>query len=641
MFQSPFGSKTATKTIPENSEVVFVSDMFASDYVGGAELTSQSLIDSAPFKVATLRSREVTTELLEQGHQKYWIFGNFSDLNKELIPTIVANMTYSVLEYDYKYCKWRSPQKHEAAENSPCDCHNSLEGKMVSAFLHGAKSLWWMSEKQMEYYHSIYPFLEENENVVLSSVFDDAFFLSVKMLKEKYKNTERKGWIVLGSTSWVKGADTAEKWCKDNNKEYEIVWNLPYDQVLEKLAQAEGFVYLPTGWDTCPRMVIEAKLLGCELVLNENVQHKDEIWFTSDDEFDTQAYLYAARERFWNSIKNEMDWQPKISAYTTTLNCNDNGYPWKECIESMLGFANQVVVVDGGSSDGTWEHLEKWSDSEERLEVFRIERDWNHTRFAVFDGLQKAEARSRCVGDFCWQQDADEIIHENDYSKIVDLCKNFPKQVDIVSLPVVEYWGGKEKVRLDVTPWKWRLSRNSDHITHGIPKQLRKTDEEGNLYAGLGTDGCDYIHKETYEVLPHASFYTPEVDQGRQIALSGDQKVLNDYQEWFSRNIEMLPSVHHYSWFDLSRKIKLYRNYWSQHWQSLYDIPQEDTPENNMFFDKSWKDVSDKDINNLASRLKNEMGGWVFHSRVDFSKPTPHISLSVSHPKVMNDYIGE
>ena len=90
-------------------------------------------------------------------------------------------------------------------------------------------------------------------------------------------------------------------------------------------------------------MVIEAKLLGCELVLNENVQHKDEIWFTSDDEFDTQAYLYAARERFWNSIKNEMDWQPKISAYTTTLNCNDNGYPWKECIESMLGFANQVV----------------------------------------------------------------------------------------------------------------------------------------------------------------------------------------------------------------------------------------------------------------------------------------------------------
>ena len=47
--------------------------------------------------------------------------------------------------------------------------------------------------------------------------------------------------------------------------------------------------------------------------------------------------------------------------------------------------------------------------------------------------------------------------------------------------------------------------------------------------------------------------------------------------------IENLPGVHHYSWYDLERKINTYKNYWSQHWQSLYNITQEDTPENNMF----------------------------------------------------------
>jgi glycosyltransferase involved in cell wall biosynthesis len=386
-------------------------------------------------------------------------------------------------------------------------------------------------------------------------------------------------------------------------------------------------------------MVIEAKLLGCKLILNDNVQHKNEIWFETDDPFNTEAYLYAARERFWSSIKSTMEWAPMISGYTTTLNATKNEYPWKQCIQSLLALSDEVVVVDGGSTDGTWEDLEAWSTEEEKLRVYKVERDWTHPRFAVFDGLQKAEARKRCIGEFCWQQDADEVVHESDYKKIRSLTRNFPSQVDLVSLPVIEYWGGPEKVRLDVTPWKWRLSRNNPEITHGIPQSLRRYDDSGNLYAAPGTDGCDYIHVDTHESIPHASFYTPEVEHGRQLALDGNEEVLVNYEEWFSKNVEVLPSVHHYSWFDLSRKIKLYRDYWSQHWQSLYDIEQKDTSENNMFFDKPWSEVTNDDIDALSSRLKNELGGWVFHEKVDFSKPTPHISLSQGHPKVMNDVI--
>ena len=98
---------------------------------------------------------------------------------------------------------------------------------------------------------------------------------------EEQRGKDRKGWLVLGSNSWVKGAGTAEQYCKDNGLDYEVVWNLPYQELLRKLSQAEGFVYLPSGWDTCPRMVIEAKLLGCQLIINDNVQHAREDWFTS------------------------------------------------------------------------------------------------------------------------------------------------------------------------------------------------------------------------------------------------------------------------------------------------------------------------------------------------------------------------
>ena len=640
MYQSPFGDQNSTHQsieIPEDIEVIVVSDMFLEDYAGGAEMTLQALIDSAPFKCYKLHSKHVNMSLLETHQSKFWLFGNFSNMNLELVPTIVANLDYSIIECDYKYCRYRSPEKHQTNELKPCDCHESMHGKIISAFFYGAKSLWWMSEAQMNKYILHFPFLENRPNVVLSSVFDEAFFLTVKLLREKYDNQKREGWVVLGSPSWVKGYDNAMEWCKKNDITPTVLWGKPYEEVLETLATAEGFVYLPSGADTCPRMVIEAKLLGCKLELNKFVQHKDEIWFDTNDPFDTEAYLYAARERFWTAIKADMNYSPTISGYTTTLNCIQNKYPWRQCIKSMLGFSDEVVVVDGGSSDGTWEELENWSKEEPKLKIHKVERDWNHPRFAVFDGQQKAEARSRCVSEFCWQQDADEVVHENDYDKIKQLVRNFPPQVDLVSLPVVEYWGSSEKVRMDVNPWKWRISRNKDGITHGIPDQLRMTDGDGNLYAGVGTDGCDYINIDTHQVIPHASFYNGEAHSLRMAGLAGDKDSIENYQKWFQLNVSMLPGVHHYSWYDLNRKIKTYRDYWSKHWQSLYDIKQEDTPENNMFFEKAWSDVSEEDISNMSNRLANEMGGWVFHSRVDFSRPTPHLTLDIDQPEVMKE----
>ena len=637
---SPFHNAVISH-ISDDTDIVFVSDMFVEDYRGGAELTSEALISSSPFNICKIHSRDLNMQLLEEGHEKHWIFGNYANMNHELIPSIVGNLNYSILEYDYKYCKWRSPEKHHASEETPCDCHNNIQGKMISAFMYGANDLWWMSEKQMERYHTIFPFLEEKNNVVLSSVFDEQFWLTLKILREKYENVERKGWIVLGAASWIKGAEQAKQWCEEQNHDYEVLWDVAYETVLEKLAQAEGFVYLPRGGDTCPRMVIEAKLLGCQLHLNDYVEHTNEIWFDTDDMFDTEAYLYAARERFWNGIKHSMSWSPALSGYTTTLNCIDQNYPFEASIQSMLGFCDEVVVVDGGSSDGTWKLLEEWAKKEERLKPFRNERDWSHPRFAVFDGEQKAYARSKCVGQFCWQQDSDEIVHEKDYEKIHELLKAFPSQVDIICLPVVEFWGGEEKIRMDVNPWKWRLTKNKPHVTHGIPKQFRKYDDDDNLYAALGTDGCDYIHAETGESLAHASFYNSDAHNLRVHALGGNEEAFNTYQDWFGRNVEMLPSVYHYSWYDLERKIRTYRDYWSGHWQSLYNIAQEDIPENNMFFEKAWKDVSEQDISALAHKLKEHMGGWVFHERVDFSKPTRHLELDITHPGVMRETASE
>jgi len=72
-------------TLSEESKIVFVSDFFIDDYVGGAELTTDAIIKSCPVKYDTLKSNEVTMELLRSGYEKYWVFGNFANLNFDLI----------------------------------------------------------------------------------------------------------------------------------------------------------------------------------------------------------------------------------------------------------------------------------------------------------------------------------------------------------------------------------------------------------------------------------------------------------------------------------------------------------------------------------------------------------------------------
>ena len=632
--QNVFGESPPKIEIPEDCQIVFVSDLFAMDHLGGAELTTEAIITSSPYGVFRLHSKNVSLKTLEQGHGKHWVFGNFASMDLNLIPTIIGNMNYSIVEYDYKYCRYRSPEKHLSAEGKDCNCNNEENGKLISAFYYGSKSIWWMSINQMKKYHEMFPFLSGVNNAVLSSVFDESFFIKTKELVEKSRGKEREKWLVIGSTSWIKGTQDAERHCQENDLDYEIVWNLAYDEMLEKMSQSEGLVFLPKGADTCPRTVIEAKLLGCNIITNENTQHASEPWFSTDDATVTFNYLYSARNRFWSGIKSILEYDPTISGYTTTYNCVDQKYPFAESIESLLGFCDQVVVVDGGSSDGTWEQLQKLSEKHQDLIIHQQTRDWSYPRFAVYDGLQKALARSICTGEFCWQQDSDEIVHEDDYKKIKLLVKEFPRNIDLLALPVIEYWGGSEKVRIDVTPWKWRMSRNRPHITHGIPAELRVFDDEGRLHSKPGTDGCDYIRSDTFEPIPFANFYAQDAHEIRLKSFE-DKESLSKYESWVRAISDNLPCVHHYSWFDLNRKIRTYRDYWSRHWQSLYDIAQEDTPENNMFFDKPWSDVTEDEIDSLASRLSSDMGGWIFHNKIDFDKPTPWITLNTGHPRVI------
>ena len=55
-----------------------------------------------------------------------------------------------------------------------------------------------------------------------------------------------------------------------------------------------------------------------------------------------------------------------------------------------------------------------------------------------------------------------------------------------------------------------------------------------------------------------------------------------------------------------------------------------------MFFDKPWVDVTDEEITSLASRLEEELGGHVFHSKVDWNNPNPYLEITINEDENSN-----
>ena len=624
----------------EEADIIFVADLFTDEYSGGAELTTEALFGTSPYKTYKLKSSELTEQQIQQGVNKTWIFFNFSQMNLKLIPMIVANLYYFITEYDYKFCKYRSIELHKKETGEACNCHNEDYGKFISSFFAGAEKIFWMSDKQKEKYQERFPFLTNKKSIRLSSVFDIKDLEQIESLrKARIKNGTNGKWAIIGSNSWIKGVVESKKKLESflgEGEEYDFLSNLPYSDLLRTLSEYEGFCFQPLGGDTCPRIVIEASLLGLQLLINENVQHLGEEWFSKEPD-KIESYLLDGHKRFWDEIERHLNREIKLSGYTTIRNVISSDYPWEQSIKSLLGFCDEVIVLDGGSDDGSYEKINEWSKKDPRLIVKQFNRDWNDPRFAMFDGKNKALARTLCTGNWLWQQDVDEIVHENDYKKIKSLCRQMPKSLNLLCLPVIEYWGQNKKVRIDVNPWKWRLSRNDTHITHGIPAQHRRYDKNGNVFS-IGSDGCDYIHNDNYQPISNSTFYTPELHQLRLSALSNDEKSLKSYENYMNQVVNQLPGVYHYSWYDIKRKIYTYKNYWSKHWTSMYNKKLNDTSENNMFFNKPWSTVSDEEIEEMAKKMENDLGGWIFHSKIDFSKKTPWIEIQRSEPELSKEW---
>ena len=280
-----------------SKKIIFVSDLFIEDYRGGAELTTEAFIRSMPImhQAAKINCSKLTKEIIDEHNSAHYVICNFSALDDNVKVYMCKNADYSIVEYDYKICKYRSLNKHQVIENKPCDCLETYSGKINQAFYGYAKHILFMSEGQRSIFLERLKTLKKEKTFVLSSAFSKGDISFIQSIKDNEKSDT---FLILGSKSWIKGTNECIQYAKNNNLKYEIIENLPYHELLIKMSTSKGLIFKPLDYDTCPRIVIEAKMLGCELILNEHVQHKDEPWFKTQES--CYEYMNSRLETFWS-----------------------------------------------------------------------------------------------------------------------------------------------------------------------------------------------------------------------------------------------------------------------------------------------------------------------------------------------------
>jgi hypothetical protein len=301
MFADIFG--TPNQTVKE--ELICLADFFTEDFRGGAELTTEAILKASPFSVFKFKPSSKKTlqeqiEFVKANKDKIWLVGNFSSMHPKALEALKLQGTkYFIIEYDFKYCAFRSPQLHLIQQGKECDCHVQPIGQWMRAFYSGAKALFFMSEKQQEWYANRFPELK-SQSLVQSSTWEPDH---LDVLAHYSSTPKSEKWAILAGGSWIKGQEQTEKFAKDNNLEYELIGNLPYSQFIKELSLRKGLIFLPLGFDTCPRIVVEAQLMGLDLILNENVLHAGEAW----TELKGTALVDELKKRpksFWDTLRS-------------------------------------------------------------------------------------------------------------------------------------------------------------------------------------------------------------------------------------------------------------------------------------------------------------------------------------------------
>jgi len=243
-------------------KVIFLTDFFADSVLGGAELSTEVVIDyliSRGYDIHKVRCHEFSQDMLRE---KIVItnFANLSEYNKKLIS---LSSDYIIIERDQKYVRTRNLTAYTDFIAPKSEIINK-------EFYRNAKSVLCLTNKHTE----LTTINLELDNIV--NIGSTQFSEKQLQMIESNITDEKNGKYAI-----VEGKlhEKAILFCQKNNIDYELITNREYPKLIKSLSKYTGLVFFSHHFESYCRLLVEAKILGLKILTDDRNGCTYEPWF--------------------------------------------------------------------------------------------------------------------------------------------------------------------------------------------------------------------------------------------------------------------------------------------------------------------------------------------------------------------------
>jgi len=268
--------------VSQKNKIVIISDFFKQDYInvghpiGGAELNDDVLfthlenLGLVTHKIHTNENPEPEMlNFFSENRDKLFLISNFANLSFKCLVYLAFNCKYVIYEHDYKFHKYRNPIRYK-------DFLVPEEEVINYNFFNKAKKVICLSKLHYDIFKNNLGLT--NLHNTTCSLWAEEDLLFIETLLETPKD---KKCAIVNSPNPIKRTEECENFCKENNLKYDLISSPEYHEFLRFLSKYETFVALPGHPEPTPRVIVEAKMLGCKILSNKKtvgVFYED--WFS-------------------------------------------------------------------------------------------------------------------------------------------------------------------------------------------------------------------------------------------------------------------------------------------------------------------------------------------------------------------------
>lgn len=158
----------------------------------------------------------------------------------------------------------------------------------------------------------------------------------------------------------------------------------------------------------------------------------------------------------------------KISGFTIVRNTIKYNYPVLESINSILPLCDEFVINVGDSEDETLKLIQGLIKAIKRPKFKILQSTWDLSSGSTVLAQQTNLTLKECTGDWAFYLQADEVIHEEDLSRLKRCMQKYlnDEDVDALRFRWLHFYGSYYRYRID-SGWyqkQDRIIRNNGQI---------------------------------------------------------------------------------------------------------------------------------------------------------------------------------